>query len=82
MQNTEYELTIAHVCIYPVIVTNLQLVPGLAEDRADVLLELLPRLLGQDQKQKQALDKWGRSAAAQARIANNGHERNVHMVAF
>jgi hypothetical protein len=52
-------------------ITNLQLVADLAEDRADVLLGLLSHLLEQDQKQKQALDTWGRSAAAQARIANN-----------
>lgn len=63
-------------------ITNLQLVAGLAEDRADVLLALPSHLLEQDQKQKQAPDTWGKSAAAQARIANNGRERSVHMVAF
>lgn len=60
--------------------TNLRLVAGRAEDRADERLELPSHLPEQFQRQKRELDMWGKFAAAQAKIANNGHERSGHMV--
>lgn len=55
---------------------------GLAEDLVDELLEHPLHLQGHFQKQKQALDRWDKSAAAQAKIVNNEHEKSVHTVAF
>jgi hypothetical protein len=60
----------------------LRLVAGRAEDHADERLELPSHLPEEFQRQKQELDMWGRFAAAQAKIANNGHERSVHMAVF